>query len=405
MQMPALRSCATTVLASLSLLMGTLATAAAQQWVVYKGTEGPGLGKQIVLISGDEEYRSEESLPQLGKILAKHHGFTCTVLFAINPETGFIDPNYTQNIPGLEALASADLMIIATRFRDLPDEQMQAIDDYLRSGRPVLGLRTATHAFNIEKEKPWAHYGNNYEGDLAQWHDGFGRLIFGEHWISHHGKHKDESTRGFLAPGAQDNPILRGIKDGDIWGPTDVYGVRLPLPGDSQPLVLGQVVERAGERDDSDPLYGMRPTDLEPVEGKNDPMMPIAWTRTWQLPDGERGRAFMTTMGSSTDLLNAPLRRLIVNAVYSLLGMEDQNPRRGDDGGDCRRLPADGIRISQGGLLARAEDAGLGARVITVRRRVPCPHRPAVRAYLFRRGTTTADRGEKFLTDWCQFAT
>ena len=92
------------------------------EWVVYEGTQGPGLGKHVVLVSGDEEYRSEEALPQLGKILARHHGFKCTVLFAIDPTTGAIDPNNQSNIPGLEALATADLMVIATRFRDLPDD-------------------------------------------------------------------------------------------------------------------------------------------------------------------------------------------------------------------------------------------------------------------------------------------
>ena len=100
-----------------------------------KGGEGPGQGKNVVLISGDEEYRSEEALPQLAKILAKHHGFTCTVLFAIGKD-GTIDPNRNDNIPGLEALRKADLMIIATRFRDLPEDQMKEIVDYVESGRP-----------------------------------------------------------------------------------------------------------------------------------------------------------------------------------------------------------------------------------------------------------------------------
>src|SRR5579872_4991718 len=94
---------------------------AADPWIVYDGYDGPGKGKHIVLISGDEEYRSEEGLPQLGKILAKRHGFKCTVLFAIGKD-GTINPN-VSNIPGLEALKNADLMVIFTRFRDLPDAQ------------------------------------------------------------------------------------------------------------------------------------------------------------------------------------------------------------------------------------------------------------------------------------------
>ena len=94
--------------------MATLAVAillasqalAADPWVVYQGGDGPANGKRVVLVSGDEEYRSEEFLPQLGKILAKHHGFTCTVLFAVNPADGSIDPNNQNNIPGLAALDS-----------------------------------------------------------------------------------------------------------------------------------------------------------------------------------------------------------------------------------------------------------------------------------------------------------
>src|SRR5438046_2194732 len=122
---------------------------AADPWVVYEGYDGPGKGKHIVLISGDEEYRSEEALPQLAKILARHHGFKCTVLFAIDPKDGTINPNKNDNIPGLEALRTADLAVFFLRFRNLPDNQMKEIVDYVESGRPIMGLRTATHSFNL----------------------------------------------------------------------------------------------------------------------------------------------------------------------------------------------------------------------------------------------------------------
>src|SRR5262245_16256628 len=253
---------ASTTLVVLSLFAQPLLAAG----VVYPGGEGPGTGKHIVLVSGDEEYRSEEALPQLGKILAKHHGFKCTVLFAIDPADGTINPN-VSNIPGLEALDSADLMIIFTRFRDLPDDQMKHIVDYVESGRPIIGLRTATHAFNIPPAKIYAKYSFNWPN--KDYEQGFGRQVLGETWISHHGQHGQQATRGVIAPDQAGHPILRGIKDGDIFGPTDVYGVRLPLPGDCKPLVLGQVLD------------GMNPND-KPVEGeKNNPMMPIAWTKTY----------------------------------------------------------------------------------------------------------------------------
>jgi len=284
----------------------------AQQWIEYEGTEGPGAGKHIVLISGDEEYRSEEALPQLGKILSVHHGFRCTVVFAIDPESGAINPDIRDNIPGLGALRDADLMVIATRFRDLPDDQMKHIDDYVKAGKPIVGMRTATHAFNIAKDKTYSRYGFQ----SREWKGGFGRQILGETWINHHGHHGRQSTRGIAADGMADHPILRGIEDGDIWGPTDVYGVRLPMPDGCEPVVMGLV------------LTGMEPDD-EPVEGKkNDPVMPLSWTKTYMVEDGAEGRVFTTTMGAATDLVAEGSRRMMVNACYWALGMEDKIPAR-----------------------------------------------------------------------------
>jgi type 1 glutamine amidotransferase len=285
----------------------------ADPWLTIEGKDGPGKGKHIVLVSGDEEYRSEEGLPQLAKILAHHHGFRCTVLFAIDPADGTINPNRTDNIPGLDVLKTADLMVIAVRMRNLPDEQMKPIVDYVSAGKPVVGLRTATHAFQL-KGKTYQQY--DWGSKVPGWEGGFGRRVLGETWVAHHGNHGKESTRGLIAPGAENDPILRGIASGDIWGPTDVYRVGLPLPGDCRPLVLGQV------------LQGMHPTD-PPVEGKkNDPLMPIAWTKTYSVEDGHTGRAFTTTMGASQDLQSEGLRRLIVNACYWGLGLENAIPAR-----------------------------------------------------------------------------
>ena len=293
---------------SLAMTLSISTTLRADDWVVYPGGDGPGKGKHIVLVSGDEEYRSEETLPQLGKILAKHHGFKCTVLFAIDPKDGTINPNIS-NIPGLEALQSADLMIMFLRFRNLPDKQMKLLSDYIESGKPIIGLRTATHAFNLRKDSPFffKYQWNNGDG-------GFGRKVLGETWVSHHGAHGTQATRGVIAKRQENHPILKGIKDGDIFGPTDVYGVRLPIPGES--LVMGQV------------LAGMKASD-PPVEGgPNEPMMPIAWTRTYKGESGKTARVFTTTMGASQDFASEGLRRLLVNASYWCLDMEDRISER-----------------------------------------------------------------------------
>jgi len=276
------------------------------RWIELPGKPGPNQAKHIVLVSGDEEYRSEESMPQFAKILAQHHGFRCTVLFAINKESGEIDPMTLDNIPGLEALDTADLLVLFVRFRELPDDQMQRIMNYVNSGRPIIALRTSTHPFRYVKQKdnPFAKWSFNSPDPKG----GFGREVLGETWITHHGKHQKESTRGVVAPGQENNPILRGVKD--IWGPSDVYGITT-LSGDSQPLVLGQV------------LVGMQPTDAPNTEK---PQMPIAWTKTYTGTSGKAARVFTTTMGHEGDWKNEGFRRMMVNAAYWALGLENAIP-------------------------------------------------------------------------------
>jgi type 1 glutamine amidotransferase len=280
--------------------------AAASDRLVLTGKSGPGKGKRIVLVSGDEEYRSEEALPQLARILAERHGFDCTVLFAIDPKDGTINPDFATNIPRLETLDTADLMVLFTRFRNLPDEQMKHIVDYVNSGRPIVGIRTATHGFDLKSSVTYQRFSWNSK----EWDGGFGRQVLGETWIDHHGRHGVQSTRGIVVQGQEKNPILRGIESGAIWVPTDVYKVRLPLVEGAQALVLGQV------------LQGMNAADA-PVDGKqNDPMMPVAWTRSYTGTAGKAARVFATTMGSSQDLQNEPFRRLLVNACYWAVGLE-----------------------------------------------------------------------------------
>ncbi|MGC4003957.1 MAG: hypothetical protein QM811_12850 [Pirellulales bacterium] len=189
------------------ILLATSALCAAEAGVTYVGKSGPGVGKRVVLVSGDEEYRSEETLPALGKILAERHGFTCTVLFAIDKKDGTINPNQGDNIPGLEALDKADLLVLFTRFRNLPDDQMKHIVDYVDAGKPVIGIRTATHAFNIPKDKTYAKYSHNSKVD--GYDGGFGRQIFGETWINHHGSHGKESQRGILTEAGKSHPVTR----------------------------------------------------------------------------------------------------------------------------------------------------------------------------------------------------
>ena len=296
----------TLVFAGLVFMM--IASAQAKPWAVLEGREGPGKGKHIVFVIGDDEYRSEDLMPQLAKILAVRHGFRCTLLFAINKETGEIDPRTLDNIPGLEALKRADMMVMFLRFRELPDEQMKYIIDYTNSGKPIMGLRTSTHAFNYTKlnDSPYAKYSHrNKELD-----GGYGRQVFGETWAGHYGRHNVESTRGLIVKGMGNESIAKGIDD--IWGESDVYGLTT-LTGDCKPLVMGQV------------LLGMNPGD-KPNTKKQ--LVPVAWTKTYTGDTGKTARVFTTTMGHSFDLNSEGFRRLLVNACYWGMEMENKIPAK-----------------------------------------------------------------------------
>ena len=134
--------------------------------------------------------------------------------------------------------------------------------------------------------------------------------MLGETWVSHHGAHGKESTRGYVAKGMENHPIVQGTED--IWGPTDVYGIN-DLTGDSEPLIMGQV------------LTGMNPSD---PHKESISQMPIAWIKSYTGETGNKSKVFTSTMGAATDFESEGLRRLLVNAAYWGLNMENQIPER-----------------------------------------------------------------------------
>jgi putative heme-binding domain-containing protein len=289
--------------AALFVALPFTATAQEKTSLVFEGKDGPGKGKHVVLIAGDEEYRSEESLPMLAKILSQRHGFKCTVIFSVETD-GTINPDNGKSISNPEALDTADAIILSLRFRNWPDEAMEKFDKAYRRGVAIIGLRTSTHAFNIPKDSKWAKYSYNYGG--PDWPKGFGRQVLGETWVAHHGAHKKEATRGVIEDGVESDPLLRGAKD--FFALTDVYTAN-PSP-DAKILVRGQV------------LTGMKPNDPALKGPKNDPMQPIVWTRVAKNESGNINKILTTTMGSADDLLNESLRRLVVNGVYWGLGLD-----------------------------------------------------------------------------------
>ena len=274
-------------------------------WITYEAKDGPGRGKHIVLVAGDEEYRSEEGLPMLGKILSQRHGFTCTVLFPMDSD-GTINPD-RSHLPGAAQLDSADAIIIGLRFRHWPDDQMKHFVDAYQRGIPIVGLRTSTHAFQYRRDHETVYREYNR----------FGENVLGEEWISHWGPNHRGATRGVIEPSAKGDPLMRGVTD--IFGDSGAYEAH-PTP-DSKILVRGQVLKGMKPTDPPADYRKKRRSDNQ-EQGINDPMMAVAWTRTHTNPAGKQSRVFCTTMGAATDLKSEGLRRLIVNAVYWGFGME-----------------------------------------------------------------------------------
>jgi hypothetical protein len=304
--------------------------------VVYEGSKGPGAGKHIVLLSGDHEYRSEEALPALARILAQRYGFKCSVFFTVDPATGFITPGNSK-ISGLEALKTADLMVVFLRFQDFPDDQMQHIADYLDRGGAVIGFRTATHAFQIKRSD--AKFLKFDWRDKGEFPGGFGRQILGETWVSHYGTNHKMSSRLILEPSQAAHPILRGVKD--VWVQSGGYTAD-PLPP-SVILARGQILN--GMTPDSPPAPDKQQVPVawvreytspsrtseasEPRERSGDPGVPaserVGGIRGAKPPERDKsGRVFTTTHGASEDLLNEGFRRMTVNAVLWAAGLESR---------------------------------------------------------------------------------
>lgn len=255
-------------------------------------------GEHIVFIAGEREYRSEESLPALARILAQRHEFRCTVIFTLAND-GTIEPQ-GPNLRGLEILYEADLLFLFTRFLNLPDEEMDHFDAYLETGKPIIGLRTSTHAFRIP-EGPWRRYDSTYAG--KEYEGGFGRQVLGETWVAHHGDNHVQATRLTPLPHQIDHPVLRGV--GEMFVMTGGY-LTAPREG-SWPLVMAQPLRSMDA--DSEPHAALYP-------------VPAVWTRTRDV--GEKGRVLACMHGSSLDLLDSDFRRMLVNACFWALNLEEE---------------------------------------------------------------------------------
>lgn len=260
----------------------------------------------IVFVIGDEEYRSEESMPMLAAILERELNAQISLCFSVD-SAGFINPNRLDHIEGLEALEDADLMVMFTRFRALPENEVQYILDYAESGRPMVGFRTATHAFLYPDSSSFTGLNNEWP-----------TKVFGQQWITHHG-HFDDGANPLTAVREIENvnsPILNGFEPFQAYSWLyHVDGGDWELYGDSSPLLVGRSLrsnhEEAGRLDQF------------PLEN------PVAWTKTYTGSEGNTARVFFTTLGHPYDFKEESMRKLALNGIYWALGMEDQIPQQG----------------------------------------------------------------------------
>jgi hypothetical protein len=278
---------------------------ASELWLTYDGGDGPGAGKHIVLIAAEQEYRSEQSMPMLARILSHRYGFKCTVLFLVNDE-GLVDvtgespikeANVFNRVPGLEQLDQADGLIWMSRFLKLSDKDAQHLYDYFDAGKPIIALRTANHG--LHGCKPYLKDGTRVS--LEE--------MLGGAFKNHHGGWKHEATSGIIVEHNKAHPVLIGVHD--VWGTSDTYRCQKDdtVPADCTPLLLGQPMK---SHDRNAPPN----TEKQPL--------PIAWTKTWVGNKGLDSRILHFTMGSAEDFANEGVRRVVINGVFWGLGMEDQ---------------------------------------------------------------------------------
>jgi type 1 glutamine amidotransferase len=222
---------------------------------------------RVVFLSAESEYDAAETLPEFAHELQIKYGLYCEILQGSTENTG---PD-RHELTGLETLKKADLAVLFMRRRALAPEQMQYFRDYLAAGKPLIGLRTACHAFDTKGSSPAGY---------AEWPK-FDPEVLGGNYHNHYGAGPKCTITA--AAGAQGNPILVGVKL-PITSDGSLYKVR-PLADSTKQLLIGTIPDQEPE--------------------------PVAWTNSYG-----KSRIFFTSLGHPDDFKNASFRQLLINAVF-----------------------------------------------------------------------------------------
>jgi len=229
----------------------------------------PSKPPHIVIMIGEDEYTTWETLPKFAKSDLKPGGYRVTII-----QDDAADKN---NFPGLvQSLRDADLLFVSVRRRTPYKEQLDAIRAWLNAGKPLVGIRTTCHAFALRPKDKLT------DPKLAAWQE-FDPEVLGGHYVGHHGnKIKSVIT---IAPGEESHSILKGITVTELVGNGSLYKVS-PLEAGAKPLLLGTIPDKPAE--------------------------PVAWTRLY---GAKQARVFFTSLGHVDDFQNPDFRRLLVNGV------------------------------------------------------------------------------------------
>jgi type 1 glutamine amidotransferase/nicotinamidase-related amidase len=222
---------------------------------------------RVVFLSAESEYGAAESLPEFAHELQMKYGLHCDVLQGSTQKTG----KDRHDIPGMETLANADLAVVFVRRRALPPEQMKRLRDYLSRGRPLIGLRTASHAFDAKGQGPSGY---------AEWLK-FDADVLGGNYHGHYGRGPETTVAA--ERGAEGHPILEGVRL-PLTSNASLYQTS-PLADSTTPLLTGTISAQKPE--------------------------PVAWTNSYG-----NSRVFYTSLGHRDDFANPQFRKLLVNAVF-----------------------------------------------------------------------------------------
>jgi type 1 glutamine amidotransferase/nicotinamidase-related amidase len=222
---------------------------------------------RVVFISAENEYQAAETLPDFAKDLQMEYGLACEILQG-STDGDSKERNY---ISGMESLTAADLAVLFVRRRAFPAKQMQYFRNYLGRGKPLVALRTASHAFDTRGDVPAGH---------IEWRE-FDSEVLGGNYHGHYGSGPIGTVT--VAARAEGHSILSGIET-PFTSNGSLYQAS-PLAESAQCLLLASIPDREPE--------------------------PVAWTNRYK-----NARVFYTSLGHPDDFANPQFCRLLVNAVF-----------------------------------------------------------------------------------------